>query len=620
MTRIRYAFLAGILAAIFVAVIGNLEQVILIAQTLAKIGGGDPADPLGQSILSAIVGLGRVVFEEQPFQVAIGSWYWNASRVIPDTINEFPFFTFTYADLHAHLMALPFTLVVLGLAVNFGVRERDDEARLPFLPRLPVSPMDVIEVVVAALVLGALRAINYADFATYQLVIASALAIGEYARRRRIDLAGIFGFAWRLIAIFILASLLWQPFVSNFATAYLSIEAWNGTRTTLGEYLVVYGISLFVIVTYLVWQTFDNKTARGPFRFLRLAIARSKRLDRVLALQRVFAAPPTLYEDLAAVIILAAMVIEGVLVVAQWPVFAVVFPFLVLAGLLVLRPNLDGARRLIALLIAAGLALTLVVEVVVYKGDIGRMNTVFKFYLQVWVFFGIAAAAGLAMMLQTKDHRQQTTDTAVPSLVTRHSSLALPVWWWSIFVLLVIAGLLYPVTAARAKVNDRFVAGSPPGLNGMDYLRTAVYQDGDHALPLEYDRQAIDWLRANVQESPVILEGNAPLYRWGSRISIYTGLPTVIGWDWHEKQQRSIIDGAIIDSRIATVQTIYNTLDPQAALDALKRFRVKYIYVGDLERAYYDAHGLAKFDAMAQVGMLRIAYQNDHVKVYEIGE
>ncbi|HEX7594419.1 MAG TPA: DUF2298 domain-containing protein, partial [Anaerolineae bacterium] len=289
------------------------------------------------------------------------------------------------------------------------------------------------------------------------------------------------------------------------------------------------------------------------------------------------------------------------------------------------RPDLDAARRLVALLIAAGLALTLMVEVVVYKGDIGRMNTVFKFYLQVWVFFGVAAAVGLAMILQAADHRRQTTDTAVPSLGmtvrsshSHHSSLALPVWWWASFVLLVCAGLLYPITAARAKVNDRFVAGSPPGLNGMDYMRTAVYQDGDHALLLETDRQAIEWLRANVQGSPGVLEGNAPLYRWGSRISVYTGLPTVIGWDWHQKQQRSVVDGAIIDQRIATVATIYNTPDPQVALDALARFRVQYIYVGDLERAYYNALGLAKFDAMARAGALQVVYQNGHVEIYEI--
>jgi YYY domain-containing protein len=558
------------------------------------------------------------VIDHQPLQAAIGWWYWNASRVIPDTINEFPIFSFLYADLHAHLMALPFTLVVLGLSVNFVVRGHADEGRLPFLSQIPVSPADLIEVVVAALALGALRAINYADYATYQLVVAAALAVGEYGRRRRIDLRGVVGFAWRLVVVFLLSSLLWQPFVSNFATAYLSVGLWSGARTTIDQYLVVYGIFLFVIGTYLLWQTFDSKVTRGPFRFLRLAIARSGRLDRVLALQRVFAAPPTAYEDLAAAIILIGMILEGVVLVAQLFVFALMLPFLVLAGLLVLRPDLEPARRLIALLIAASIALTLVVEFVVYEGDIGRMNTVFKFYLQVWVMFGVTGAAGLAAIMKTAAARRSGAPAAAPASTPAASAPALATWWWAAFALLVFAGLLYPATAIPAKVNDRFVSGSPPGLNGMDYMRTAVYNDQSANLVLEYDREAIDWIRENIPGSPVMLEGNAPLYRWGSRIAVYTGLPTVIGWDWHEKQQRSVIDPAIIDQRVQAVRDMYNNPDVDAAVKLMNDYRVKYIYVGDLEREYYEAAGLMKFDEMVSTGAAQVVYQNDHVKIYEL--
>ncbi|MDE3092053.1 MAG: hypothetical protein KGJ80_21985, partial [Chloroflexota bacterium] len=238
--------------------------------------------------------------------------------------------------------------------------------------------------------------------------------------------------------------------------------------------------------------------------------------------------------------------------------------------------------------------------------------------------FAIAAAAGLAWMMKMEDGRRKTEDGAFSPHATRHPSTSLrtgpslPIWWWGIFALLVFAGLLFPVTAARAKVNDRFVADSPPGLNGMDYLHAAVYSDAGHDLPLEYDREAIEWLRENIQGSPVILEGNAPLYRWGSRISIYTGLPTVIGWDWHQKQQRSIIDGVIIDNRIAAVRDIYNTRDLNAARRMMQRYRVAYVYVGDMEREYYDAAGLAKFDAMVRAGEAQVVYQNEHVKIYAL--
>lgn len=200
----------------------------------------------------------------------------------------------------------------------------------------------------------------------------------------------------------------------------------------------------------------------------------------------------------------------------------------------------------------------------------------------------------------------------------RPSMFVLPKLWWAAFALLFFAGMLYPIFATRAKVNDRFVAGSPPSLNGMDYMDAAVYHDNNRELILKYDREAIEWLRENVDGSPVILEGNAPLYHWASRVSSYTGLPTIIGWDWHQKQQRSIIDGSIIDHRIDAVRAIYNTRDANDALTMLKRFRASYIYVGDVERTFYDAQGLAKFDAMVRAGQLELVYQNERVKIYKV--
>ncbi|GIW12617.1 MAG: hypothetical protein KatS3mg062_0056 [Tepidiforma sp.] len=49
-------------------------------------------------------------------------FWWRGSRVIPDTITEFPFFSFLLGDLHPHLMALPMSTlaVAAGAAVWRG--------------------------------------------------------------------------------------------------------------------------------------------------------------------------------------------------------------------------------------------------------------------------------------------------------------------------------------------------------------------------------------------------------------------------------------------------------------------------------------------------------------------
>lgn len=66
-----------------------------------------------------------------------------------------------------------------------------------------------------------------------------------------------------------------------------------------------------------------------------------------------------------------------------------VLTLVAVSGLLGLRPNLPAARRIVLILISAALGLTLFVEIFVLDGDIGRMNTVFKIYMQVWLLLSV---------------------------------------------------------------------------------------------------------------------------------------------------------------------------------------------------------------------------------------
>ena len=655
---------AGLLAALFVTIQGNLGEVRVLGNVLIKMG------QQGDSLASLLAGASAWLIQGKQFPTSLGDWFWTATRVIPDTINEFPFFTFLYADLHAHLMGLAFTLVALAFALH----------AILLRGRLRWYDLGVI-----ALALGALRPINTWDYPTYLAAVGTALVIGfiieqddpQTVRDWPGRLAAYLGFGvvvfaqvallvmpanaagvkmtidviivglvlafglffgwtrsgvafdprplaravgWRLLALAVLAVLFYFPFLSTYGTAYSSVELWKGNRSTACDFLIVHGIFLFIAATFLLIDNLRRPDRRAD------APAAGPRWGMLL--------PVSVIAAVAVVVMLAL----------KLPAVALVTPLALLAVWLLLRGDAAPERRFVALLLLAALLLIAVVEVITLKGDIGRMNTVFKFYLQAWVLFGVAGAAGLVLIAdwllpRHSSRRVQVTDesrdvpgayevpgtsqtagaeTGETALVRAPVRLGqVRVIWWTALGLLLIAGLLYPGFATWAKIKDRYVPGSPPGLNGMDYMLGATYGENGQVVPLAPDHAAIQWLRANVQGSPVIAEANTGLYRWGNRISINTGLPTPIGLDWHTKQQYSLIEGIIIDRRLEDVRALYNTTDPNQALTLSKRYDITYVYVGPLERAVYNAKGLEKFATMAAAGKLEKVYDEGGVQIYQ---
>jgi uncharacterized membrane protein len=160
----------------------------------------------------------------------------------------------------------------------------------------------------------------------------------------------------------------------------------------------------------------------------------------------------------------------------------------------------------------------------------------------------------------------------------------------------------------------------------MAYMEHAkIYGDPPHGpaegIELAGDHAAIRWMQDTIQGSPVVLEGlGYREYLWGNRVSIYTGLPTVIGWSWHQRQQRAALPENLVDWRRADVDACYNGLDMDRARGVLARYDVRYVYVGGYERAYYSAEGLAKFDRWVSQGLLRLVYDAGGVRIYEVVE
>ncbi len=631
----RPALLWGLVAALLVAVLGNLGEIGVWLKALRDLGTVDAKSsiPYVTDLARVLSGVIRCLSGEAKLGLRPEWPYWNPSRIMTHgEINEFPFFTFLYADLHAHLIGLPFTLLALGMALaalkrrvrplwqrtargeaDKQMAERPAGRSLPVLGRRTLSEWvggvdwgECLLLGAMGLAVGALRPINSWDYPTYLLVVFVALALRQYEHRQRIDLEGLWAVAWRAGVVLVLSILFFQPFLSRFTTAYMSVERWRGERTGLGAYVVIHGLFLWVIVSWMGVELFGSEARRGLTRMLRLSARYWDRLPRLLSLYRHLVRQgreldrPTGLATGAVVWVLAWLAVSK-----EW--FYILVLLLMLGTLLiVLRQRLEPKRRFTWLLFGMGLALSLVVDLVVLKGDIGRMNTVFKFYLQIWVLWSIIAAVSLSHLVKRLRYWSQDRRRL----------------WLGVFAFLVFLAALYPIFATRAKIKDRFDTDVGPTLDGMAYMTRAVYYDGE-PIELKWDYDAINWLLDNVQGSPVIAEANTEprgLYRWGSRVAIYTGLPTIIGWSWHQRQQRSAMPDQWVSRRLDDVQRLYTDPSVEVALELLRKYEVRYVYVGDVERIYYPVSGLEKFELMRAQGLLNLAYHNERVRIYEVVE
>jgi uncharacterized membrane protein len=268
--------------------------------------------------------------------------------------------------------------------------------------------------------------------------------------------------------------------------------------------------------------------------------------------------------------------------------------------ILILRPGMPDAKRVVLFLVGTGLTLTLAVEVVRLAGDIERMNTVFKFYLQVWTLFSVSAAATLGWLI-----------TDLPSWRGEWRKT-----WQIVLIALVASAALYPVLAGMSKIKDRMSTLAPHTLDGMAYMQYATYDDLNTTLDLSQDYRAIRWMQENVIGSPVIVEANQVEYHWGTRFTIYTGLPGVVGWNWHERQQRALTS-EIVQQRVDEVGEFYQTTDTAEASAFLMKYNVRYIIVGQLERHAYPIEGIAKFELM-NGNLWNAVYRDGETVIYQV--
>ena len=189
--------------------------------------------------------------------------------------------------------------------------------------------------------------------------------------------------------------------------------------------------------------------------------------------------------------------------------------------------------------------------------------------------------------------------------------------WKTAFGILLLSAATFTLLAGADKIRDRMSRTAPLGLDGMSYMMTSSYSDNGMDMDLSQDYLAIQWMQDHVQGSPVIVEANTVEYRWGSRFTIYTGLPGVVGWNWHQRQQRAITPSEWVTNRVDEIGTFYRTDNRPWTVDFLRRYNVRYIIVGQLEKAYYSGIGLEKFNDW-NGDLWREVYRDRDTVIYQV--
>ncbi len=493
-------------------------------------------------------------------------WWWDSTRIIEDPgvlspIDEFPAFSFLLGDLHPHVMSLPFVLLALTVTLAWLCK--------PDAPDMSWPRQRAGELFLTALVIGALGFINTWDWLAYMLLLLVAIMTlrlrDEGLRQGLFNKQTALDIGVPAAAIAVLSLALFSPFYLTVSSGVQGVLPVHASGTELSHYARIWGPMTLAILPPAV------------FAYIRL---------RHRDVSKLYLGGITLVAALPLILWTFVVIGWNLLphdapipvdpptvadVGVRWLVAAPAMAAAAIGFLAVLPtgredgPLPQGVQ--FACLLVATAAMGVVISEVFYVWDsFGvRMNTVFKVHYQVWTLLAVATGIAVAWVIAQRPARFSPTQGGL--IVTGAAGLTL-----------LLVGAVYGPLATVERIES-----SPSTSIELDGLATYREQFPD-------DAAAMDWLRNNAERGDHVLEAYGDDYSDYGRVSAVTGLPTTMGWKWHELQWRGGTE--LFGPRIDYTEEVYHgqTVTEGEALteDELKLrlefYGIDYIFVGSLER------------------------------------
>ena len=556
-------------------------------------------------------------------------WWWQASRTLHDytpwgadqeVIDEFPAFSFILGDMHPHLLALPFVLLAIALALNAW---KQGVGQVPAATDSPAGETPTAGKTVPAwllqlrpwfgyaVVLGALGFLNTWDFPIYWALIVSAAGLHLFRKYSALPPTD----ATPQTPYSLWGDVIWQllpeAIVLGVSSIALYLPFWIGLRSQAGGILpnlfnatrlphfavmfLPFLVPLLGLIltaarqTQLRWRMLLGWALPilGGLLLLGLIVGL---LTGSSYLQALLKGEPIEGLNLEVETVAAAL---GQRLLNPWTAVLLILGCLILAWALFRTPSSPGSDSpgFPMLLAFLGLGLTLVPEFFFLKDVFStRMNTIFKFYFQAWVLWSLASAWWLAEL--PEPHRLFTK--AAPYVAS----------------LLIAAGCVYTFLAIPARAEEHGTLFSFPPDFSTWTLDGAAWLEQIHP----DDWAALQWLNQTIAGRPVILEApadNNAAYTYSGRVSALTGLPTVLGWAGHELQWRGNYDEPL--RREQDLERLFTTTNLADTTALLAQYGVTYIYIGPTEQERYPVEGLKKFGRL-----FTAVYQNGDVVIYRV--